>query len=256
NASLSNKAAVIIETRFRTNLVPLILHFSSVLGPTWPILIYTSAESVGMFASSAALKRYLHSGLIELRLLPQETLFSNSISVTTFLTQTWIWDNLAPAEHILMFQSDSMLCGNAARSVDDFFQYDLIGAPIKEELGVGYNGGLSLRKRSSILRVLNRFNWVEAEAQTAGDRFEDQWYFARMKEIQQKESAAGILKTEEGAINLPSMEIARTFAVESIDYPHPLGLHQPGRWLKKQSDMMLRLDDWCPEYKLCSKEHV
>jgi hypothetical protein len=28
----------------------------------------------------------------------------------------------------------------------------------------------------------------------------------------------------ENGIKLPSMEIARTFAVESIDYPNPLGL--------------------------------
>jgi hypothetical protein len=33
--SMNNtKAAVIIETRFRTNLIPLILHFSIVLGPS------------------------------------------------------------------------------------------------------------------------------------------------------------------------------------------------------------------------------
>lgn len=54
-------------------------------------------------------------------------------------------------------------------------------------------------------------------------------------------------------INLPSIEVARTFSVETIDFPHPLGVHQAHRWLGAQ---MLSLDDWCPEYKLCSTEFV
>lgn len=51
------------------------------------------------------------------------------------------------------------------------------------------------------------------------------------------------------------MEVARTFAVETIDYPHPLGVHQVHRWLK-ESEHQLSLDTWCPEYKLCSEEHI
>lgn len=175
NGTVSNKAAVIVETRFRTNLIPLILHFSSVLGPSWPLLIYTSPESLGMFATSAALARYVKTGTIQMRLLPQTVLFTNSDSVNKFMTDSWFWESLDPIEHVLIFQSDSMLCANAARSVDDFFEYDLVGAPIAKELGVGYNGGLSLRKRSTILRVLENYEW----AQTQEDRFEDQWFFNR-----------------------------------------------------------------------------
>lgn len=93
------------------------------------------------------------------------------------MTKSWLWESLAPAEHILIFQSDSMLCANAARSVDDYLEYDFVGAPIASHLGKGYNGGLSLRKRSSILRVLEEFNWEETKKE--GDRFEDQWFYNR-----------------------------------------------------------------------------
>lgn len=41
----------------------------------------------------------------------------------------------------------------------------------------------------------------------------------RFKDLQDREVEEGI----EDGINLPSMEIARTFAVETIDHPHPLG---------------------------------
>ncbi len=70
-----------------------------------------------------------------------------------------------------------MLCANAARSVDDFFNYDFVGAPIAKHLGNGYNGGLSLRKRSTILNVLGRWDWETTK--TERDRFEDQWFFNR-----------------------------------------------------------------------------
>lgn len=178
NGTITNKVAVIVETRFRTNLIPLILHFGSVLGPSWPILIYTSAEGVGQFSTSSALGRYLKSGSIQIRTLPQTVLFTNSDSVNAFMTDKWFWEDLAPAENILLFQSDSMLCANAARSVDDFFDYDFVGAPIAEDLGTGYNGGLSLRKRSTTLRVLGEWNWAETGAlEEKFGRFEDQWYY-------------------------------------------------------------------------------
>jgi len=109
NASESIKAAVIIETRFRSNLIPLILHFKTVLGPTWPIIIYTSPESVSRFTASASLNRYLYSGSIEVRILPDSVLFTNSDSVNAFMTKPWLWESLAPSEHILVFQSDSMV---------------------------------------------------------------------------------------------------------------------------------------------------
>lgn len=54
-------------------------------------------------------------------------------------------------------------------------------------------------------------------------------------------------------VKLPSIEVARTFSVETTDYPHPLGVHQVGRYL---SENVKKLDDWCPEYKICSTEYV
>jgi hypothetical protein len=77
----------------------------------------------------------------------------------------------------------------------------------------------------------------------------------RLKELQTDEHENGIEPEAEGAINLPSLEVARTFAVETIDYPHPLGVHQVHRWLKEE-EQQLSLDEWCPEYKLCSVEHI
>ena len=74
-----------------------------------------------------------------------------------------------------------------------------------------------------------------------------------MGELQQQQLDAGGKVGEPGVVNLPSMEIARTFAVETIDYPHPLGVHQVHRYIQNEA---LSLDEWCPEYKLCREDNI
>ncbi|TGO26848.1 hypothetical protein BPAE_0052g00390 [Botrytis paeoniae] len=352
NGTIFNKVAVIIEDSYRPEVIPLVLHFGSVLGPTWPILIYTSIEDVARFSTSAALSRYLKQGLIQIRNLPQTVLFTDLKARNKFMTDTWLWENLAPAEHILLFDSDSMLCSNAATSVDDFFAYDLVGTPVKDK---GHKGGLSMRKRSSMLRVLENWDFADdmkriedekkrkeekqkkeqeqkkkeeeqkkkeeaqkkkseeekkkkmdqeikkklederkkfqvenqedtkkedkgkqadKEAQVNGngkknvkqnskrekeeeeepeeELAEDRWYQEKLRKLQGDEENIGIDPEEDGAVNMPTEEVTRTFSVESIDYPHPLGLHRVHKWKEDQMDKLL---DWCPEYRLCSVSH-
>lgn len=60
--------------------------------------------------------------------------------------------------------------------------------------GEGYNGGLSLRNRSMILDIVNRFSWeterAEGKISQVGCvtkepclKFEDQWFYHKMKEM-------------------------------------------------------------------------
>lgn len=73
----------------------------------------------------------------------------------------------------------------------------------------------------------------------------------RLQEIQVRQERDGLQPGEEEIV-MPSLEVARTFSVETIDFPHPLGVHQVHRWLGAQAS----LDDWCPEWKLCSGEFI
>lgn len=175
NSSVVDRVAIMIEDRPTKNLIPLIIHFHSVLGPDWPIVIYTSGENVGVFAGSASIKRYLRLGIISVRILPILAPKSKSDSITQLLTGPWLWEDLAPADHVLIFQSDSMLCSNSARSVDDFLPFDFVGATIGGHLGSSTKGALSLRKRRTILRVLQEFDFETHK----GSRFEDRWFFDR-----------------------------------------------------------------------------
>ncbi|RDW56657.1 hypothetical protein BP6252_14070 [Coleophoma cylindrospora] len=237
---ITTKVATIIEDRPLDTLVPLLLHFSSVLGSEWPIILYTSQD---MLPASYPFQRAINENRIIIRTLPSEVHFRTQESVSDFLTQPWLWEQLAPAEHVLLFQADSILCSNSALQVDDFFEYDFIGAPINPSYGKGYNGGLSLRNRTMILDILGSSSWKDekddAENPTnPGVEFEDQWFYNKM--------------VERGAV-LPSLEVAQTFAVETIFYDTPLAYHQVERW---QKDNMQKIDRWCPEHRLASKDLI
>jgi hypothetical protein len=220
------KVATIVETRARSNLVPLILHFANVLGPTWPIHVVGSKENEHLFNSSAVFQRHVAAGQITLTQLDPSKTFANSRDVSAFLASNGdFWQSLAPADHVLLFQADSILCSNSPRRIDDFLVYDFIGAPISSQYGSGFNGGLSLRNRMRMLEIIQSTRW--------DGEFEDQWFYKRLEAIN---------------ATLPTKEVAGQFAVETIFAESPLGLHQVRRW--HSGDHLARLIEWCPEVQL------
>ncbi|KFY31484.1 hypothetical protein V493_01070 [Pseudogymnoascus sp. VKM F-4281 (FW-2241)] len=239
----SKKVAALMETRASPNLVPIILHFSSVLGPTWPIKIFTTEATMKNLSSSAAFERKLADKTISFVLLPEAETFKEHSSVSAFLSKPWFWEQLVPAERVLMFQPDSIICANSHRTVDDFLEYDFIGAPVLKGLGAGYNGGLSIRNVPLILDIVKKESWAEDRKEKNGKYkdgpnvdYEDQWFFAKMNERNAR---------------FPTEEVASQFAVETIYAEEPLGYHQANVWQAGSMDDILK---WCPEYKMCTSE--
>ncbi|KAI0804079.1 hypothetical protein GGR55DRAFT_659691 [Xylaria sp. FL0064] len=243
----TDRVAVIVEDRPLGNLIPVLLHFHSVLGPEWPVILYTSKPTAAtLLSSSSPLSRAVASSDIEIRHLPPNTTFTSHASVSQFLAAPFLWTDLAPYAKVLLFQVDSILCAAAPRHVDDFLAYDLVGAPIAPRFGTGFNGGLSLRSRELVLHVLRRWDFaVDSEVPEAPLewRFEDQWFYARMRGL----AADGELQGELGIrVNLPDVETAGLFAVETVwvEGARPLGFHQPRRW---QGEHMEEIMAYCPE---------
>ncbi|KUI59810.1 hypothetical protein VP1G_06986 [Cytospora mali] len=288
-----DNVAVIMETDPNRvpNLFPVMLHFANILGPKWPVVLLT-LRSKWVEPASPAFKRYMAQRRIHIHFLPEGTAFPDHNSVSLFLTRPWFWEKYESAGRVLMFQADSVLCGRSGRAVDDFLEWDLIGAPISGAYGVGYNGGLSLRNPRLMLEVLrdpaNSFardsesaevavvskpppaqelkqevhkpeepkpkvgtgkmemSRGEVETRAEGEvksnppapapakpswmKFEDQWFYMKLK--------------ERGA-RLPDQEVAKTFSVETIYYDKPLGYHQPFRWLNQIQKKQAM--EWCPE---------
>ncbi len=212
------------------NLIPLMLHFASVLGPGWKVILFT-AESKWKTPQSVPFRRALQQNRITIKYLPEDTDFGSREAVSEFLARPWLWEQLQSAYRVLLFQTDSIICANSNYTVEDFLHYDFVGAPVRSDFGSGYNGGLSIRNPKMMLTTSRAFNYHEDyKSGRAEYGFEDQWFYSRL--------------SERNDANLPNQETAMKFSVETIYYETPLGYHQPQRW---QPDNMEQIQEYCPE---------
>ncbi|KAK8114322.1 uncharacterized protein PG998_001189 [Apiospora kogelbergensis] len=229
----TDRVAIIVENRPLLNLIPTMLHFHTVLGPEWPMIFYTVPSTSEKFNQSAVFSRAVAEGHITIRHLPPQFTFDTHHSVSLFLTERWLWEDLDPYSKILMFQSDSIICSASDRKVDDFIEWDLVGAPIGEQWGAGYNGGLSIRNRAMMLDVLDRWRFEDDMVPP----YEDQWYYKKLLELPPREDGTPWA-------HMPGVETAVQFAVETIYHERSLGFHQPMRFNKEKKEEILQ---WCPE---------
>ncbi|KAK4203999.1 hypothetical protein QBC40DRAFT_165821 [Triangularia verruculosa] len=234
-APSSNKIfkAVLIETSLNSpSLIPILLHFSSILPAHWSLVIFTSPNNFTL-PHSVAFRNLLSSKRLDIRFLPKDVAFTDSASVSSFLASShgWLWNELIGAERVLLFQLDSIICANSITTIDDFVKWDYIGAPIDRIYGEGYNGGLSLRNPRLFLEVVQNGNYTQG--------FEDQWFYKALKERRD----AGDYK-----VRLPGVEEAKRFSVETVWGDKPLGYHQPQRWWNgKAGNRMGEIEEYCPE---------
>lgn len=233
------KVATIIETRNLPHLGPLILQFLTVLPPDWPMVAWLSPENIEVLRQIPAIARNAEDGRLELRLFPHHFDIHDQEYLSRFLTSPWLWENIEQ-EWILFFQSDSMLCSKSPQKIDDWVGFDWVGAPWQDDVNAkGGNGGLSLRKRSSMIKLttnpdIARQPYAEPE---------DVWFGRNLEQLP--------------GVKWPTVHQAK-FSVENIFGSmsewswRPLGVHSggspPPTWHDK--DVMDRLMDWCPELKL------
>ena len=222
----SNKlhTAVIVEPRLHKYLVPVIKNVINHLPHETIIQIFHGTNNLKFI--NQHLTNYIRSGKIILTNLKVSNL--NIKSYNKLLTSRTFWNSI-PGENILIFQTDSCFCSNSKFNIDKYLEYDYVGAPWASNLKWsknlrGGNGGFSFRKKSKMIRVLP-LNPIESN---------EDIYFSKQK------------------LNYPSKEISNTFAVETMFYDKPLGIHKP--WEYIHSDQLMRLKQNCPEISTIFKK--
>lgn len=244
-----DKVATITETLFTPHLIPVILHFHAVLGPSWPIVFFTSQQvydehfsaSANAALVSAAWKRAIAERSIETRTVPSRFELTTRRGSNIYLSDPWLWRQLAPAKNVLVFQADSIICANANRTVDEFLEYDFIGSPLRND-SQWFNGGLSLRNRGMLLEILSEGRDWWTDTNTMGTEYEghgeDVWL--------------SVLMRTQGA-NLPSIATALQFAKQlgwHFSTPErPVGYHRVHKLNKNFVPVARKV---CPEIDLTS----
>lgn len=210
-------------------LAPLILHFMGVIPPDWRFRFMGSPASVESVRSSRAIQHQVESGKLDLTYIPRNMTTGGQEQISTFLTNLWLYETvLQPAEWLLVFQTDSMycptqrkeghtvisdnhqgiLCANSEGNLDDWLDYDWVGAPWSSGSRYGGNGGLSLRRVSSIIQILRD------QIRLPNSDPEDVWLTSRLGH---RPGA----KVANGSLSL-------TFSGENIYYEKPMGYHTGG----------------------------
>jgi hypothetical protein len=205
--------------------------------PEWTFKFMGSDASIAHMRSSPAIRHLESVSKLSIVSLPSNYSVSNRESISQMFTDPHLYDTiLAPAEHLLIFQPDSVFCANSPKTVNDFLEWDWIGAPWSKTAQYGGNGGLSLRKVSKILSVLQRQRRPHNDG-----ALEDLWLTDRLRNL-------------EGA-HMPNATVSKSFSVESVWDEQPLGYHVG--WLGVHHEQIWdenwqvgHIMQYCPEVKM------
>ena len=149
--------AIIVEPREHPALEFVLNNFLSNLSDEWNIIVFHGNKNIDF------LKKIIENNLqkfttrISLINLQVDNLTINDYN-NLFMKSTILYDNI-PTETFLVFQTDTIIFEKHKHLINGFLKYDYVGAPVQhnaipQSIWVG-NGGLSLRKKSKMLEIMN-----------------------------------------------------------------------------------------------------
>ncbi|KAJ6256033.1 hypothetical protein Dda_9125 [Drechslerella dactyloides] len=231
------KVALLIEGRAMPHLTPLLLHYMSVVPPDWRFKFFGTNESVEHLRRSRIVRNHVDDGKLDVELLPEGfRLDGQEATSQTFTNLTFYRDVLAPAEYLLVFQTDAMMCANSGQNLDDWLIYDWVGASWYEGAKYGGNGGLSIRRVSRIIKVL------ENQVRQPHSQGEDVWLTSRLAMLPGAHMANGTVQ--------------KLFSAEMLYSDRPMGYHtgKGGEYLHSKNfgtkELRDHLWEYCPELKM------
>jgi hypothetical protein len=194
----SNFNCIIVEPRNHNHLMKIVYQFAKVLGDKFQMQIFHGNKNIELIEN------------IKKMIINVKTINLNIDNLTIYeyselLKKKSFWNNVE-GENILVFQTDTYIFKNFPNK---YFKYDFIGAPWKEINNISKtvigNGGLSLRKKSSMLNIIDKYEDI--------DEINEDVYFCKYFKLDN--------------YLLPEFNIAKKFCVENVFFENPYGLHKP-----------------------------
>ena len=234
--------AVTVMHRPCSTLSFTLANFAGVLGTEWPLLVLHDANisahvEGNKMVRELKLQKRLHSSSLTAAGF-RETLSNDAQAYSRVLVSAHFWAMLR-AQHILVFQLDSVLCAMSPWKVHDFLEYDYIGAPWIDRfygMDIG-NGGLSLRKVKTMIHIIKTF--------PLEGRYENEdIYFAQ--------GVYDLAKQGKYHVRIPPVHVAAKFSYEAGALPRvaSFGVHKLPRHKISQKENVAALFRTCPEADL------
>ncbi|KAF3923046.1 hypothetical protein ABW20_dc0104886 [Dactylellina cionopaga] len=233
-----SKVALLIEDRPLGQLAPLMLHMMNVVPPDWTFRFYGSKISIDHLNHSLPIQMWERLGKLTMELVPSNLTLHGQQELSKTFTNLWFYETfLAPAEYLLVFQTDSVMCANSGMNLNDWLHFDWVGAPWQKDSAYGGNGGLSLRRVKPIIELLKQ------QSRPDGDpELEDLWLCNRLAKMP--------------GVNMANGTIEAQFSVEAVWHERPMGYHTGWSGARLPGDVWgtaekrKQIYDYCPEMKM------
>jgi len=222
--------AIIVEPRKHPAFEFVLGNFLDNLDERWSIMVFHGTENETFVEDIIAAKNTDRVSIVNTGRsnLTAEEYKAYMIS-TEFLHKV-------PTEVFLIFQTDTMICSEYKDTLEQFLKYDYVGAPWKripkeyEREGnfVG-NGGLSLRRKSKMLEILEKCSVTPSIIP------EDVFFSFACPEV---------------SIYKPPLENAKEFAIETIYNPKSWGIHAAWKKGNLMKDHVEDIEQQCKGYKI------
>ncbi|EPS44899.1 hypothetical protein H072_1112 [Dactylellina haptotyla CBS 200.50] len=233
-----SKVALLIEDRPLGQLAPLMLHMINVVPPDWSFRFYGSQKSIDHLNHSLPIQMWERLGKLTMELVPSNLTLHGQQELSKTFTNLWFYETLlAPAEYLLVFQTDSVMCANSGMNLNDWLHFDWVGAPWAKDSNYGGNGGLSLRRVKPIIELLKRESRPDGHPE-----LEDLWLCNRLAKMPNVNMANGTIEAQ--------------FSVEAVWHERPMGYHTGWSGARLPGDVWgtaekrKHIYDYCPEMKM------
>lgn len=218
--------AIIIEPREHKALELVLTNFTNNLDDRWNFIIFHGSNNINYIKNIIQTKLKKHSHRIKLHNLNVSNLTIKDYNNIFFDKNFY---NNIPTETFLVFQTDTFICKKHKDLIYNFIKYDYTGAPWipthwnNQQYSVG-NGGLSLRKKSKMLELLNNCKH---------NGMNEDLFFSNIFASELKCNVV---------ISKPSVNDAKNFSIEHIYNDKSFGVHKPWLYIDKKIDHCENLD--------------
>ena len=208
NLSVYKYTAIIIEPRKHIALPFVLKNFATNLSEEWGFIIFHGINNQEYIEN--IIKNDLEEPKSRFKLINLNIDNLTTHEYSNILKNKNLYQDIT-TETFLIFQVDTLIITENKHLINDYLEYDYVGAPWQDET-IG-NGGLSLRKKSKMLEIIDSIDSNESSYKN-----EDE-YFCRQTNI---------------SLFTPSFDKAKQFSVETVFYESPFGVHNFYNHLSKE----------------------
>lgn len=225
--------ALIVEPRDMKRIPLIINHFIFTLGPNWKFVFYCGAGLKAKWSSKVNKE-------VEIRELPVNNF--KSAEYSDFMKQKSLWESL-DGEFVLVFQTDAWIMNEAPYTIDFYlsknksyiggnmcYRWDHI---VFNRNYWNYNGGLSLRKRKDMIKVIEEI----PPQQTSDDPCKVPGEIEKPVPTIEiyPEDVYFVLGCERLGLEMgDTNEEFNCFSVHTIFYPKSFGAHKPSPFAREK----------------------